>query len=85
MLECGLFTPADIKTRSYEAEDFCVGAKGRDGSFIHVSVWLLEGRTNEQKGALTGAIKANLCGVLKNVDQVSVDIQDMVRDTYRKC
>lgn len=84
MSASGLFSVADIKTRSYRTEDFLVGEMGREGSFVHVTVYLLEGRTDAQKQCLTEALCKGLQQHLSKVDQLSVDIRDMVRDTYRK-
>ena len=84
MTQSGLFNAGDIKSRCYVVEDYLVGEKGEDGSFVHVQVSLLEGRTSEQKQALSGAIFEALKTLLAQVDQISVDIRDMVRDTYRK-
>lgn len=84
MVESGLFGVPDIKTRAYPAEDFAVGEKCDAGSFVHVTVMLLEGRTSEQKQALTTAIRDTLAPLLEGVDQLSVDIRDMVKEAYRK-
>lgn len=84
MVESGLFSATDIKTRSYVAEDFLVGEKGSQGSFVHVTVYLLEGRTTLQKQNLSEALRDALQLPLKNVNQLSVDVRELVKDTYRK-
>ena len=84
MSQCGLFSSADIKTRSHIVEDFLVGEKGREGSFVHVTVYLLEGRTILQKQNLSEALLDALRVPLKNVDQLSIDIRELAKDTYRK-
>lgn len=84
MIQSGLFAAADIKTRSYVTKDFLVGEKGNQGSFVHVTVYLLEGRTTMQKQNLSEALRDALQLALKNVDQLSIDIREMAKDTYRK-
>ncbi len=84
MIKSGVFNTADIKTRAHATDDFLVGEMGRTGSFIHVRIYLLEGRTSEQKQGLTEAIRTTLATALPQVNQLSVDIRDMVKETYRK-
>jgi 5-carboxymethyl-2-hydroxymuconate isomerase len=84
LIQSGLFTTNDIKTRSYVAEDFLVGEKGSAGSFVHVRVYLFEGRTILQKQTLSESLRDALGAHLPTVDQISVDLREIVRDTYRK-
>ena len=84
MIQSGLFTTEDIKTRSYAAENFLVGKKGNQGRFVHVTISILEGRTTKQKQALSEAMRDALCVPLKEVDQLSIDIHELIKDTYRK-
>jgi 5-carboxymethyl-2-hydroxymuconate isomerase len=84
MIQSGLFSVADIKTRSYVTEDFFVGEKGNQGRFVHVIIYLLEGRSLVQKQALSEAMRDSLASHLKDVDQLSVDIRELSKDTYRK-
>jgi 5-carboxymethyl-2-hydroxymuconate isomerase len=85
MMESGLFNANDVKTRLHPVSDFRVGLKGINGFFVHVLIYLLEGRTEEQKQMLTHnvfeAIKAQYH---QPIEQLSVDIRDMARSTYRK-
>jgi 5-carboxymethyl-2-hydroxymuconate isomerase len=84
MIQSGLFAvPADIKTRAYRAGLFLVGTDPA-ASFAHATVHLLAGRTVEQKQALTQALLAVLRAALPSANQLSVDIRDMERETYRK-
>jgi 5-carboxymethyl-2-hydroxymuconate isomerase len=83
LMGCGLFRPEDIKTRAYATGDFMIGEKGQDGSFVHVTVSLLEGRTVEQKQALSQAIIDSLA-VLNPIDSKSVDVRELAKDVYRK-
>jgi len=84
MMQSGLFSAADIKSRSYAASDFLVGEKGREGSFVHVTVYLLEGRSLLQKQHLSEALRDAMQAYVKNIDQLSIDIRELAKDTYRK-
>lgn len=84
LVQSQLFSIADIKTRSYVAQDYLVADKGLAGSFLHVSVYILEGRPVEKKQALSEALRDMLVSTLPQVDQVSVDIRDLERAIYRK-
>lgn len=85
MLDCGVFTvAADVKSRAYAADDFAVGEAGTAQSFIHARIYLLEGRTPEQKAAAVDAVFAALQTHGAYASQISVDIRDMGRDTYCK-
>lgn len=84
MTESGLFSVPDIKSRIYEAHDFLVGEKGDTGTFVHVRVYLLEGRSSEKKQALSEALRDALKLPLEKIDQLSIDIRDITKDTYRK-
>jgi len=84
MIASGLFNAADVKTRAYATQDFHVGEKGAAGSFIHVRIELMEGRTPQQRQALTTSIRDAVQALIPQADQLSVDIRDMGRETYRK-
>lgn len=84
MLDSGVFNAADVKSRAYAAEEFVVGTDGTAKSFVHARVYLLEGRTPEQKATVVDGIFAVLREHAAYASQLSVDIRDMGRDTYRK-
>ncbi|WHA05051.1 5-carboxymethyl-2-hydroxymuconate Delta-isomerase [Candidatus Bandiella numerosa] len=84
MMQSGLFNAADIKSRSYVSEDYLVGEKGNKGFFVHVTVYILEGRSTLQKQNLSDALSDALQIPLEKVDQLSIDIRELAKDTYRK-
>ncbi|RTK92874.1 MAG: 5-carboxymethyl-2-hydroxymuconate Delta-isomerase [Rickettsiales bacterium] len=84
MIQSKLFSVKDIKTRSHKIDDFLLGEKGRQGSFVHVTIYLLEGRTILQKQTLSETLLEALQAPLINVDQLTINIQEIVKDTYRK-
>ena len=84
MIKSGLFTAADIKSRAYEAADYLVGETGTEASFAHVRVYLLEGRSLEQRKALSEALFSHLARHLPQAEQHTVDIRELNKETYRK-
>lgn len=85
MLQSGLFTAGDIKTRVYETAQWVVGeAAAGEGEFVHLTVSLLAGRTVEQRQALSNAMHAVLLEKLPATMQLTVNIHEMDRDTYKK-
>jgi 5-carboxymethyl-2-hydroxymuconate isomerase len=84
MIDSGLFNPDDIKTRAYVTDDFLIGNKQENGSFIHVTISILTGRTVEQRQTLSDNILKVIQEPFNYVDQITVNIDEMNRDTYRK-
>lgn len=80
----GLFNPADVKSRAYMADDYLVGEQGTQGSFAHVRVYILEGRTSEQKLSLSQPIFDLLRAALPKDTSVTVDIRDLDKASYKK-
>lgn len=56
--------------------------EGRE-HFIHVFGWIMEGRTTEQKSALSTAVVRALKRLLPGVEVVSVNVSEFERATYR--
>lgn len=56
--------------------------EGRE-HFIHVFAWIMEGRTTEQKSALSTAVVRALRRLLPQVEIVSMNISDFERASYR--
>lgn len=84
MIASGLFTASDIKTRAYKVEQYLVGEKRAEGSFLHASVKLLAGRTPEQRLALSAPLFDLFSAALPESTSVTVDIIEMTRETYKK-
>ncbi|WP_226665025.1 5-carboxymethyl-2-hydroxymuconate Delta-isomerase [Microbulbifer aggregans] len=86
MCDTGLFTPSAIKTRALPYRDFVLGDSRESGAggFIHAEVRILEGRTTEQKEALSAAIFTSLCEAAPEVAEVSVEVRDMDKASYSK-
>ncbi|MBN1007446.1 5-carboxymethyl-2-hydroxymuconate Delta-isomerase [Amphritea pacifica] len=74
-LKSGLFQAEDIKTRALAYDHFLTGAAPAD--FIHVTIRILSGRTDEQKQLLSstvlkGLTDCNLAGISLTVEVVDI-------------
>ena len=78
--ESGLFDVANIKIRIREYEHYLVAGERSD--FIHVFANILEGRTTEQKAALSCAIVARLTEMFPEVPVISINVREFERATY---
>jgi 5-carboxymethyl-2-hydroxymuconate isomerase len=78
----GVMQAADIKIRATRYADYLVAGK-RDG-FCHLSVYLLAGRTPEQKVRLSETLRATMVPLLPETRSLSVDIRDMDPVAYKK-
>ena len=76
----GLFKEGEVKVRLNLYEHFTVG--GSEEDFVHVIVYLLAGRADEQKKALSMAIVRALLERLPAVQSLSVDVRDMRREAF---
>jgi len=75
----GLFKEGNIQVRVSPFTDYTVGGEKTD--FIHVFGAILEGRTPEQKKALSVAVTQALADLFPSVDQIGVNIRDLEKGT----
>ncbi|BFM49156.1 5-carboxymethyl-2-hydroxymuconate Delta-isomerase [Marinomonas sp. THO17] len=77
-----LFTQEDIKLRALPYKDFLTA--GTEDAFIHVTLRILAGRSQQQKQRLSQMVlDAIMAFALKDVS-FTVEVCDMDRDTYCK-
>jgi len=81
-LSSGLFSEYDIKTRAFACQYHQTGST--QDSFVHVTIRLLSGRSDEQKAALSENILAQIEPIVATVASVGVEICDMDSGSYRK-
>lgn len=81
-VESGVMQASDIKVRARPYDHYQLANKG--DSFLHVMVFLLEGRTDAQKEHVAVILRQNLQSYLVDVTSISVDIRDMNRQAYKK-
>ena len=84
MLASGLFDSKAIKSRTHISDDFHVGEQGREGSYIHLLIYLMEGRTTEQKQMLAKALFDVVLPHVPSSTSVTVDVRDLTQATYQK-
>ena len=80
--ESGLMQPEDIKVRGLPVDFFRLRKSGE--SFIHVTISLLEGRSDQQKEALAVLAREKLSDLLPWVSSISLDVRDMNATAYKK-
>jgi 5-carboxymethyl-2-hydroxymuconate isomerase len=80
--QTGVMKSEDIKVRARSYRDYLIA--GKQDSFIHLSVYLLAGRTAEQKEMLSISLRRTLADLCPEVVSLSVDIRDMDPDAYKK-
>jgi 5-carboxymethyl-2-hydroxymuconate isomerase len=78
----GVMQAGDIKVRARPYPDYLVAGQ-RDG-FCHITVSMLEGRTPEQKVAVSEALRAVMARLLPHTRSLSVDVRDMDAIAYKK-
>lgn len=79
---CGFIHREDIKVRTTSPEAILFGDGRR--SFIHVTVSLLAGRSDEMKLALAKALVYALREAFPAIEAISADIRDMNPECYKK-
>ena len=84
MDKSGLFVANDIKVRLHVASDSYVGTKGPEGSFIHTIIYLMEGRTVQQKQQLGASMCEHLKQIAPQIDSLTVDVRELNKDLYQK-
>lgn len=82
-IDSGLFEPTAIKTRAYGAEHSCVGAT-EGASFIHITLKIMPGRTDEQKQLLLQAIDKRIANMCSQVSSVTIEVLDLAKEHYFK-
>ncbi|TXJ08881.1 MAG: 5-carboxymethyl-2-hydroxymuconate Delta-isomerase [Afipia sp.] len=78
----GVVKAEDLKIRALPFTDYLVAGEQR--SFFHVSLYLLAGRTPQQKEHLSTALRTALAGILIGIHSISIDIRDMDPQAYKK-
>ena len=78
----GVVQANDLKIRAQPFSDYLVA--GEERSFFHVALYLLAGRTPEQKERLSIALRQELSELLPDIYSISIDIRDMDPQAYKK-
>lgn len=85
LLASGQFEEDHIKVRTRRYDDYLTGGSAADG-FVHITLFLLDGRSEAVKHALGQALSEAVRQALGSAagTQITVDTRDMVRATYAK-
>ncbi|MCG6114565.1 MAG: 5-carboxymethyl-2-hydroxymuconate isomerase [Mesorhizobium sp.] len=78
----GIMAPEDVKVRCVEADAILFG-DGR-GSFVHITLSLLAGRTEAQKIGIAEALRDAFRRNFPGIASISIDTRDMDPGCYRK-
>lgn len=79
-LSTGLFAGSEIKVRINPFTYYNNGNSLDD--FIHVFSYIMEGRTDEQKGNLSKVIVTKLNALLPEVSVISINVQEFEKSNY---
>jgi len=82
MLASGQFGEADVKIRLYPCHDALVG--GVTAKFVHITVYMLSGRSPAIKKSITTNLLRVLEGLSLSAASLSVDARDLEREVYSK-
>src|SRR5690606_20936080 len=80
--ESGFINLKDIKVRIRDYEDFL--HPDGTGSFIHITIRMLAGRTSEMKEGLSTALRDAFVRRFDKVASISIEICDMDPASYKK-
>ena len=78
----GIFEESTIKVRIKQFQSAFVG--GRHDQFVHVTIYLIDGRDEETKKKLTQTVHDRLASMFADYASVSVDARDLDREVYTK-
>lgn len=81
-VESGVMAADNIKVRARPYDHYRILDDG--DSFLHTTVFLLEGRTDQQKEQVALILRENLQSYLQDITSISVDIRDMNPQAYKK-
>ncbi len=76
----GLFTESDIKVRVHPFAIHSTGGGRED--FIHTFAWIMQGRSIEQRAALSKAIVSELSAMFPQLPRIAANIAEFERATY---
>ncbi|MCL1146639.1 5-carboxymethyl-2-hydroxymuconate Delta-isomerase [Shewanella sp. 10N.261.52.F9] len=83
LIESQLFEPSAIKTRALRCDYFQVG-EDESGSFIHLNIAIMPGRTDEQKSLLLERVYDAIALITSAVSSVTIEVVDIQHKHYFK-
>lgn len=82
--DSGLFEVSAVKSRAYRCHSWLIGDSEDSQDFIHITVDLLAGRSDEQKQILSQKLIAHLHDLAPWVASITVNIRDMDKGCFQK-
>lgn len=76
----GLFDESDIKIRMHPFDTYAAGGCWDD--FIHVFAWIMQGRSVEQRAALSKAVVGELAYMFPQLSRIAMNVAEFERATY---
>ncbi|WP_371185430.1 5-carboxymethyl-2-hydroxymuconate Delta-isomerase [Thalassotalea maritima] len=76
----GLFVSGDIKVRVQAFSTYLVGEQQQ--SFIHVFASIMQGRTVEQRAALSRAVVTKLTSLFPDTPNIAMNVDEFEKATY---
>lgn len=80
--DSGLFNAVDIRSRTQSFDNFRLGAE--KNSFLHITIKLLTGRSDEQKAALTTGVVTALRKFSLSDVLISCECIDVHNESYQR-
>ncbi|WP_394147901.1 5-carboxymethyl-2-hydroxymuconate Delta-isomerase [Shewanella atlantica] len=82
-IDAELFERSAIKTRAIRCEDYQVG-DNHLGSFIHITIKIMPGRTDEQKNHLLTTVYDSIAAETSCVCSLTLEVIDINAKAYAK-
>ena len=84
LCDSGLFETNAIKSRAYRCHSWLIGDCEDSQDFIHITVELLSGRTDEQKRALSQSLIDLLTAEAPWLASITVNLREMDKGCFQK-
>jgi len=82
-INSGLFERSAIKTRAIRCDEYQVG-DNHLGSFIHITIKIMPGRTDDQKSHLLSAVYDSIVADTAEVCSLTLEVIDINATAYAK-
>lgn len=82
--DTGLFTPSAIKSRAKPYPFYRIGEMNGEAKFLHLTVFLLKGRTDKEKYQFSQLMCRTLSELIDIPGSISVDVRDLDEEVYSK-
>ncbi len=84
VIDCDLFLTKDVKSRAIRIDYWFIGDKEDMADFIHLTVELLAGRTEEQRKQLSGELIRVLAEQASHISSLTINVREMDNESFQK-